>query len=117
MQRLGGFFCSSYPCLHISSHYDHSKMSICACADLCGYILVLQRARQIYSCKMTQAEIKLSSLLLSEHFGEIVEKIGTHLIRMGSQPLRMIAHDTGMSLDQVCVVVDGTDAEERLLHE
>nr|XP_028566526.1 DNA-directed RNA polymerase III subunit RPC3 isoform X1 [Podarcis muralis]XP_028566527.1 DNA-directed RNA polymerase III subunit RPC3 isoform X1 [Podarcis muralis]XP_028566528.1 DNA-directed RNA polymerase III subunit RPC3 isoform X1 [Podarcis muralis] len=58
---------------------------------------------------MTQAEIKLSSLLLSEHFGEIVEKIGTHLIRMGSQPLRMIAHDTGMSLDQVrkalCVLI------------
>ncbi|XP_053226099.1 DNA-directed RNA polymerase III subunit RPC3 isoform X3 [Podarcis raffonei] len=58
---------------------------------------------------MTQAEIKLSSLLLSEHFGDIVEKIGTHLIRMGSQPLRMIAHDTGMSLDQVrkalCVLI------------
>ncbi|XP_054840558.1 DNA-directed RNA polymerase III subunit RPC3 isoform X1 [Eublepharis macularius] len=58
---------------------------------------------------MTQAEIKLSSLLLCEHFGEIVEKIGTHLIRMGSQPLRMIAHDTGMSLDQVrkalCVLI------------
>ncbi|CAI5797837.1 DNA-directed RNA polymerase III subunit RPC3 [Podarcis lilfordi] len=69
----------------------------------------IRRARQIYSCKMTQAEIKLSSLLLSEHFGEIVEKIGTHLIRMGSQPLRMIAHDTGMSLDQVrkalCVLI------------
>ncbi|XP_061462884.1 DNA-directed RNA polymerase III subunit RPC3 isoform X2 [Rhineura floridana] len=58
---------------------------------------------------MTQAEIKLSSLLLREHFGEIVEKIGTHLIRMGGQPLRMIAHDTGMSLDQVrkalCVLI------------
>uniref|UniRef100_A0ACB8G7Y9 DNA-directed RNA polymerase III subunit RPC3 n=1 Tax=Sphaerodactylus townsendi TaxID=933632 RepID=A0ACB8G7Y9_9SAUR len=58
---------------------------------------------------MTQAEIKLSSLLLCEHFGEIVEKIGTHLIRMGSQPLRMMAHDTGMSLDQVrkalCVLI------------
>ncbi|XP_020665898.3 DNA-directed RNA polymerase III subunit RPC3 [Pogona vitticeps] len=58
---------------------------------------------------MSQAEIKLASLLLREHFGEIVEKIGTHLIRMGGQPLRMIAHDTGMSLDQVrkalCVLI------------
>ncbi|XP_077182870.1 DNA-directed RNA polymerase III subunit RPC3 [Paroedura picta] len=58
---------------------------------------------------MTQAEIKLCSLLLCEHFGEIVEKIGTHLIRTGSQPLRMIAHDMGMSLDQVrkalCVLI------------
>lgn len=50
---------------------------------------------------MTQAEIKLCSLLLQEHFGEIVEKIGVHLIRTGSQSLRVIAHDTGTSLDQV----------------
>ncbi|XP_039315854.1 DNA-directed RNA polymerase III subunit RPC3 isoform X2 [Saimiri boliviensis] len=58
---------------------------------------------------MTQAEIKLCSLLLQEHFGEIVEKIGVHLVRTGSQPLRVIAHDTGTSLDQVkkalCVLV------------
>ena len=52
---------------------------------------------------MTQAEIKLCSLLLQEHFGEIVEKIGVHLIRTGSQPLRVIAHDTRTSLDQVCL--------------
>lgn len=58
---------------------------------------------------MTQAEIKLCSLLLQEHFGEIVDKIGTHLIRTGSQPLRAIVHDTGTSLDQVkkalCVLI------------
>ncbi|KAM5294910.1 DNA-directed RNA polymerase III subunit RPC3 isoform 3-T3 [Glossophaga mutica] len=58
---------------------------------------------------MTQAEIKLCSLLLQEHFGEIVEKIGVHLIRTGSQPIRVIVHDTGTSLDQVkkalCVLI------------
>ncbi|KAM9244306.1 DNA-directed RNA polymerase III subunit RPC3 isoform 2-T2 [Dugong dugon] len=58
---------------------------------------------------MTQAEIKLCSLLLQEHFGEIVGKTGVHLIRTGSQPLRVIAHDTGTSLDQVkkalCVLI------------
>ncbi|XP_045864612.1 DNA-directed RNA polymerase III subunit RPC3 isoform X3 [Meles meles] len=58
---------------------------------------------------MTQAEIKLCSLLLQEHFGEIVENIGVHLIRTGSQPLRVIAQDTGTSLDQVkkalCVLI------------
>nr|KAF6316409.1 RNA polymerase III subunit C [Pipistrellus kuhlii] len=58
---------------------------------------------------MTQAEIKLCSLLLQEHFGEIVEKIGVHLIRTGSQPLRVIVHDTKTSLDQVkkalCVLI------------
>ncbi|XP_004397368.1 PREDICTED: DNA-directed RNA polymerase III subunit RPC3-like [Odobenus rosmarus divergens] len=50
---------------------------------------------------MARAEIKLCSLLLQEHFGEIVEKIGVHLIRTGSQPLRVIAHNTGTLLDQV----------------
>ncbi|KAF6075503.1 RNA polymerase III subunit C [Phyllostomus discolor] len=58
---------------------------------------------------MTQAEIKLCSLLLQEHFGEIVEKIGVHLIRTGSQPIRVIVHDTRTSLDQVkkalCVLI------------
>ncbi|XP_038624233.1 DNA-directed RNA polymerase III subunit RPC3 isoform X2 [Tachyglossus aculeatus] len=50
---------------------------------------------------MTQAEIQLCSLLLQEHFGEIVEKIGTHLVRTGGQPLRAIAHHTGLPPDQV----------------
>ncbi|XP_025071058.1 DNA-directed RNA polymerase III subunit RPC3 isoform X2 [Alligator sinensis] len=58
---------------------------------------------------MTQAEIKLCSLLLQEHFGEIVEKIGTYLVRTGGQPLRVIVSDTGTSLDQVkkalCVLI------------
>ncbi|XP_059574025.1 DNA-directed RNA polymerase III subunit RPC3 isoform X2 [Alligator mississippiensis] len=58
---------------------------------------------------MTQAEIKLCSLLLQEHFGEIVEKIGTYLVRTGGQPLRAIVSDTGTSLDQVkkalCVLI------------
>ncbi|NXC21241.1 RPC3 polymerase, partial [Corythaeola cristata] len=58
---------------------------------------------------MTQAEIKLCSLLLQEHFGEIVEKIGTYLVRTGAQPLRIIAGETGLLLDQVkkalCVLI------------
>ncbi|KAM4690670.1 DNA-directed RNA polymerase III subunit RPC3 [Rhinophrynus dorsalis] len=58
---------------------------------------------------MTQVEAKLCSLLLQEHFGEIVDRVGTFLIRTGSQPLRVIANDTGTSLDQVkkalCVLI------------
>ncbi|NXA57263.1 RPC3 polymerase, partial [Nothocercus julius] len=58
---------------------------------------------------MTQAEIKLCALLLREHFGEIVEKIGAYLVGTGAQPLRMIVSDTGLSLDQVkkalCVLI------------
>ncbi|KAM6395204.1 DNA-directed RNA polymerase III subunit RPC3 [Rhynochetos jubatus] len=58
---------------------------------------------------MTQAEIKLCALLLREHFGEIVEKIGTYLMRTGGQALRAIVGDTGLVLDQVkkalCVLI------------
>ncbi|XP_053331052.1 DNA-directed RNA polymerase III subunit RPC3 [Spea bombifrons] len=58
---------------------------------------------------MTQAEATLCSLLLREHYGEIVDRVGTYLIRTGKQPLRVIAKDTGTSLDQVkkalCVLI------------
>ncbi|XP_068108330.1 DNA-directed RNA polymerase III subunit RPC3 [Hyperolius riggenbachi] len=58
---------------------------------------------------MTQAEARLCSLLLQEHFGEIVDRVGQYIIRTGSQPLRIIAKDTGTSLDQVkkalCVLI------------
>lgn len=57
---------------------------------------------------MTQVEIKLASLLLGEHFGEIVEKVGTHLVRAGGQPLRMIAHEVGLPLDQVSIDLEET---------
>ncbi|KAM5129681.1 DNA-directed RNA polymerase III subunit RPC3 isoform 1-T2 [Mantella aurantiaca] len=58
---------------------------------------------------MTHAEARLGSLLLQEHFGEIVDRVGTFLIRTGSQPLRVIAKDTDTPLDQVkkalCVLI------------
>ncbi|XP_015505787.1 DNA-directed RNA polymerase III subunit RPC3 isoform X2 [Parus major] len=39
---------------------------------------------------MTQAELRLCSLLLQEHFGEIVEKVGNSLLRTGPRPLRLL---------------------------
>ncbi|KAM9368484.1 DNA-directed RNA polymerase III subunit RPC3 [Phaethornis superciliosus] len=58
---------------------------------------------------MTQAELRLCSLLLREHFGEIVERIGGHLVRTGSQALGSIATATGLLPDQVkkglCVLI------------
>ncbi|XP_069508882.1 DNA-directed RNA polymerase III subunit RPC3 isoform X2 [Ambystoma mexicanum] len=58
---------------------------------------------------MTQAEIKLCSLLLEEHFGEIVDSVGVYLLKTGNQPLRIIANETSTSLDQVkkalCVLI------------
>lgn len=50
---------------------------------------------------MTQAELRLCSLLLKEHFGEIVEKVGSSLLRTGPRPLRLLVGDTGLLPDQV----------------
>ncbi|CAN8206905.1 unnamed protein product [Coccothraustes coccothraustes] len=50
---------------------------------------------------MTQAELRLCSLLLREYFGEIVEKVGNSLLRTGPRPLRLLVADTGLLLDQV----------------
>lgn len=51
--------------------------------------------------QMTAQEVRLCGLLLREHFGEVVEKIGTHLVKNGAQNLRTIIHETGLSLDLV----------------
>ncbi|XP_029359451.1 DNA-directed RNA polymerase III subunit RPC3 [Echeneis naucrates] len=58
---------------------------------------------------MTSQEVRLCGLLLREHFGDVVEKVGTHLLKSGAQNLRTIIHETGISLDLVkkslCVLV------------
>ncbi|XP_008627874.1 PREDICTED: DNA-directed RNA polymerase III subunit RPC3 isoform X1 [Corvus brachyrhynchos] len=58
---------------------------------------------------MTQAELRLCSLLLQEHFGEIVEKVGNSLLRTGPRPLRLLPGGTGLLPDQVkkalCVLI------------
>ncbi|XP_029592148.1 DNA-directed RNA polymerase III subunit RPC3 isoform X3 [Salmo trutta] len=58
---------------------------------------------------MTAQEVRLCGLLLQEHFGEVVERIGTHLLRAGAQNLRTIANETNTPLDLVkkslCVLV------------
>uniref|UniRef100_A0AAX7VRI4 DNA-directed RNA polymerase III subunit RPC3 n=1 Tax=Astatotilapia calliptera TaxID=8154 RepID=A0AAX7VRI4_ASTCA len=58
---------------------------------------------------MTAQEVRLCGLLLREHFGEVVEKVGTHLLKCGAQNLRTIIHETGLSVDLVkkslCVLV------------
>uniref|UniRef100_A0A1A8D785 DNA-directed RNA polymerase III subunit RPC3 n=1 Tax=Nothobranchius kadleci TaxID=1051664 RepID=A0A1A8D785_NOTKA len=50
---------------------------------------------------MTAQEVRLCGLLMREHFGEVVEKVGTHLLRSGGQHLRAIVHETGVSADLV----------------
>lgn len=53
------------------------------------------------SLQMTTQEVRLCGLLLREHFGEVVGKVGTHLLKSGTQNLRTILLETGMSLDLV----------------
>uniref|UniRef100_A0A1A8FAT5 DNA-directed RNA polymerase III subunit RPC3 n=1 Tax=Nothobranchius korthausae TaxID=1143690 RepID=A0A1A8FAT5_9TELE len=50
---------------------------------------------------MTAQEVRLCGLLMREHFGEVVEKVGTHLLRSGAQHLRAIVHETGVSANLV----------------
>ncbi|XP_018593411.1 DNA-directed RNA polymerase III subunit RPC3 [Scleropages formosus] len=58
---------------------------------------------------MTTQEVRLCGLLLQEHYGEVVEKVGTHLLRNGALMLRAIAHETSTPLDLVkkslCVLI------------
>lgn len=58
---------------------------------------------------MTAQEVQLCSLLLREHFGDVVEKVGIHLLRAGALSLRALAHETSVPLDLVkkclCVLV------------
>ncbi|XP_023186805.1 DNA-directed RNA polymerase III subunit RPC3 isoform X2 [Xiphophorus maculatus] len=55
---------------------------------------------------MTAQEIRLCGLLLQEHFGEVVEKVGTHLLQRGAQNLRTIVQETNLSVKKcLCVLV------------
>ncbi|XP_033634407.1 DNA-directed RNA polymerase III subunit RPC3-like [Asterias rubens] len=58
---------------------------------------------------MSVCQTRLASQLIGEHFGDIVEKVCTHLIRNGPKPLRVIAQETGLINDQVrkalCVLI------------
>ncbi|XP_069041093.1 DNA-directed RNA polymerase III subunit RPC3 isoform X2 [Lepisosteus oculatus] len=53
------------------------------------------------SVQMTAQEVRLCALLLQEHFGEVVEKVGTFLLKGGEQTLRAIATGTGTPLHLV----------------
>uniref|UniRef100_A0AAY5EYX9 DNA-directed RNA polymerase III subunit RPC3 n=1 Tax=Electrophorus electricus TaxID=8005 RepID=A0AAY5EYX9_ELEEL len=48
---------------------------------------------------MTAQEVRLCALLLQEHFGEVVEKVGTHLLRSGALNLRALVKKS------LCVLV------------
>lgn len=62
---------------------------------------VLQSSDSLRDFQMTAQEVRLCGLLLREHFGEVVEKVGVHLLRSGTLSLRALAHETSTSTDLV----------------
>ena len=50
---------------------------------------------------MSVQQKRLASLILREHYGEVIEKVGTYLVAKGPRPLRDIIRDTKLTRDQV----------------
>ncbi len=53
---------------------------------------------------MAVNQIQLCSLILREFQGEIVEKVGVYLIKKDETPLRIIAQETSLKLEQVLLL-------------
>ncbi|CAI5662235.1 unnamed protein product [Oreochromis niloticus] len=84
------------------SQLTEERKETCSCVDI-------EKSHVKCLLQMTAQEVRLCGLLLQEHFGEVVEKVGTHLLKSGAQNLRTIIHETGLSVDLVkkslCVLV------------
>ena len=50
---------------------------------------------------MSIQQRRVASQILKEHFGEVVEKVGTYLVAKGPRPLRDVIRETGLSREQV----------------
>lgn len=50
---------------------------------------------------MSVQQRRVASLILKEHYGEVVEKVGTYLVAKGPRPLRDIIRDIKLTRDQV----------------
>lgn len=50
---------------------------------------------------MSVQQKRVASLILKEHYGEVVEKVGSYCIGKGPRPLRDIIRDTKLPRDQV----------------
>ncbi|XP_072038379.1 DNA-directed RNA polymerase III subunit RPC3-like [Amphiura filiformis] len=58
---------------------------------------------------MSAIEVQVASRILKEHYGDIVDKVCTQLIKYGSTPLRPLAQELSLKVDQVkkalCVLI------------
>ena len=50
---------------------------------------------------MSAVQKRLASYILKEHFGDIVETVGSYLIQKGARPLRDIVSETKHKKEQV----------------
>ena len=46
-------------------------------------------------------KINLCALILKEHFGEVVEKVGLYLAKKGLTPLGILVKETGITSEKV----------------
>ncbi len=50
---------------------------------------------------MSALELQLASKILKEHYGDIVDKVCSQLIQYGAMPLRSLAQELALKVDQV----------------
>ncbi|XP_033124022.1 DNA-directed RNA polymerase III subunit RPC3-like [Anneissia japonica] len=50
---------------------------------------------------MSKTQCKLGALLMQDHYGEVVEKVCTCLVKNGAKPCRLLANETQLKLEQV----------------
>jgi hypothetical protein len=50
---------------------------------------------------MSASQLRLSSHILKEHYGEIVEKVGLNILRKGWTTIASIKQDTGLAISKV----------------
>lgn len=51
---------------------------------------------------MSTVQKRLASYILREHFGDIVEAVGSYLVQKGARSLKDIIFDTKLKKEQVC---------------
>jgi hypothetical protein len=50
---------------------------------------------------MSASQLRLSSHILKEHYGEIVEKVGLNILRKGWTTIASIKQNTGLAISKV----------------
>ena len=51
---------------------------------------------------MSNQQVRVASLLLQENFGDLVESVGSYLLKHGVTPMTDIIKNTGLKRNQVC---------------